>query len=121
MTDKNPLSFQLNIDPNDFMPATQEEKESLVIMRESVGFWRDGLRRLLRNKVAMVCLLVIIVIMFFAFIVPSFYPYSYSEQIKGANNLAPFEFSAEEQARIDAGDNLFPHILGRIKWDVIMR
>ena len=115
MTEKNPLSFQLNIDPNDFMPATQEEKESLVIMRESVGFWRDGLRRLLRNKVAMVCLLVIIIIMLFAFIVPSFYPYSYSEQIKGANNLAPFEFSEGEQARINAGENLFPHIFGTDK------
>lgn len=115
MTNKNPLSLQLNLNPEDFMPATQEEKESLVIMRESVGFWRDGLRRLRRNKVSMVCLFIILVTMIFAFIVPSFYPYHYSEQIKGANNLAPMEYSAGEQARIDSGEKLFPHIFGTDK------
>ena len=31
---KNPLSLQLNAD--DFLPASNEEKQSLVIMRESV-------------------------------------------------------------------------------------
>ncbi|MCI6017572.1 MAG: ABC transporter permease, partial [Clostridiales bacterium] len=49
---KNPLSFQLKIQPEDFMPASDEEKQSLVVMRESVSFWKDGLRRLLKNKVA---------------------------------------------------------------------
>ena len=115
MTNKNPLSLQRMFDPEDFMPATNEEKESLVVMRESVGFWRDGARRLRKNKVAMTCLVVIIIIMIFAFIVPSFYPYSYSEQIQGANNLKPFEFSSGEQARIAAGENLFPHIFGTDK------
>ena len=115
MTKKNPLSLQLNINPDDFLPATTEEKESLVIMRESVGFWRDGARRLRKNKVAMTCLIIIIIIMIFAFIVPSFYPYSYSQQIQGANNLKPFEFSAGEQAQINAGEKLFPHVFGTDK------
>lgn len=115
MKDKNPLSLQLKLKPEDFLPATEEEKESLVVMRESVGFWKDGFRRLRKNKVAMVCLAVIIIVMIFAFIVPSFYPYTYSQQIKGANNLSPFEFSAGEQARIDAGEKLFPHIFGTDK------
>ena len=63
MTTNNPLSLQRLFDPEDFMPATNEEKESLVVMRESVGFWRDGARRLRKNKVAMTCLMVIIIIM----------------------------------------------------------
>ena len=42
---KNPLSLHLNAE--DFAPASAEEKESLVVMRESVNFWADGLRRLL--------------------------------------------------------------------------
>ena len=112
---KNPLSFQLKINPEDFEPASNEEKESLVVMRDSVGFWKDGFRRLRKNKVAMVCLIIILVIVFFSFIVPSFYPYSYEEQIKGANNLAPMEYSEEEQARIDAGESVFPHIFGTDK------
>lgn len=115
MTKKNPLSFQLDINPEDFLPATDEEKESLVVMRESVGFWKDGLRRLRRNRVAMVCLGVIVIIMLFAFVVPSIYPYSYEQQIQGSNNLGPMEYSQEEQARIDAGEKVFPHFFGTDK------
>jgi oligopeptide transport system permease protein len=110
--EKNPFSFQLKLNPDDFLPATDEEKESLVVMRESVSFWKDGLRRLRKNKVAMVSLFIIILIMIFAFIVPSFYPYSYKTQIKGANNLAPMQYSASEQAQIEAGEKVFPHIFG---------
>lgn len=109
---QNPLSFQLKLNPEDFLPATEEEKQSQIIMRESVSFWKDGMRRLAKNKVAMVSLVVIIIIMIFSFIVPSFYPYSYKEQAKGANNLAPMQYSEEEQARIDAGEKVFPHIFG---------
>ncbi|MBQ9991036.1 MAG: ABC transporter permease [Lachnospiraceae bacterium] len=112
---ENPLSFQLKLKPEDFLPATKEEKESQVIMRESVSFWKDGVRRLAKNKVAMVSLFIIVLVMIFSFIVPSFYPYSYEEQIKGANNLKPMEYSAEEQAKIDAGEDVFPHILGTDK------
>lgn len=115
---KNPLSFQLDLNPDDFLPASEEEKQSQVIMRESVSFWKDGFRRLRKNKVAMVSIVVIILVMIFSFIVPSFYPYTYDEQIKGANNLAPFTYSADEQARIDAGD-LYSHMSSvQIRWDV---
>ncbi len=48
---QNPVSFQLKLNPDDFLPATEEEKQSQVIMRESVGFWKDGMRRLVKNKV----------------------------------------------------------------------
>lgn len=109
---QNPLSFQLKLNPEDFLPATEEEKQSQIIMRESVSFWKDGMRRLVKNKVAMVSLVVIVLVMIFSFIVPSFYPYTYKEQIKGANHLAPMEYSEEEQARIDAGESVFPHIFG---------
>ena len=111
----NPLSFQSRLNPDDFFPASSEEKESLVIMRESVGFWRDGMRRFRKNKIAMVSLVIVILIMIFSFIVPIFYPYTYEQQVKGSNNLAPMTYSEEEQARIDAGESVFPHILGTDK------
>lgn len=110
MLPKNPLSFQLKAE--DFEPATREERESLAQMRPGISFWKDAMRRFRRNKVAMVCLVVIIIIMIFAFVVPYFYPYSYDEQIKGATYLKPFELSEGEQARKDAGEKIFPHILG---------
>lgn len=110
---KNVLSFQLKAD--DFLPATEQEKESLVIMRDSVSFWKDSMRRLRKNKVAMVSLFFIIVIMVFSFIVPNFYPYSYSQQQKGAENLRPMTYSKAELERIDAGEKVFPHVLGTDK------
>ncbi|MBQ8281340.1 MAG: ABC transporter permease [Lachnospiraceae bacterium] len=112
---ENPLSFHLKLNPEDFLPATEEEKQSQVIMRESVSFWKDGMRRLLKNKVAMVSAAVILIVMIFSFIVPAFYPYTYDYQIKGANNLKPMEYSEEELARIEAGEDVFPHILGTDK------
>ena len=45
---KNPLSLQLNVE--DFAPASNDEKKSLVVMRESVNFWKDGMRRLRKNN-----------------------------------------------------------------------
>jgi len=107
---KTPLSLHLNVE--DFVPASNEEKQSLVIMRESVNFWKDGMRRLRKNKIAMVSLFFIVLIMIFAYILPEFWPYSYKEQLKYCNNLAPFEYSEVEQERIAAGEKVFPHIAG---------
>ncbi len=107
---KNVFSFQLKVD--DFLPATDDEKLSLVQMRPSVSFFKDALNRLKKNKVAMVSLIVIVIIMILAFIVPNFYPYKYDQQIQGSEYLKPMTHSAQEQARIDAGEKVFPHILG---------
>lgn len=112
---KNPLSFQLDLKPEDFLPASKDEQESLVVMRESVSFWKDGLRRFRKNKIAMVSLVVILIIMFCAFIVPMFYPYSYEQQVRGSENLAPMEYSAQELERIATGESVFPHIAGTDK------
>ena len=111
----NPLSFQARINPDDFLPASNEEKQSLVIMRESVSFWKDGVRRFCKNKIAMVSLVIVVIIMLFSFVVPAFYPYSYEQQIRGSEHLAPMEYSEEEQTRIDNGEHVFPHILGTDK------
>ena len=111
----NNKPFSLHINPDDFAPATAEEKESLVVMRKSVNFWKDGLRRLFKNKIAVVSLAVILLIIIFAYILPSFWPYSYERQIRGSENLAPFEYSEAEQQRIAAGESVFPHICGTDK------
>ncbi len=107
---KNPLSLQPDLSL--FDPATKDEKESLVVMRESVGFWRDGFRRLRKNNVAMVSLFVIILILIFAFILPGVYPYDYKTQVRGNEELAPMEYSASEQALRDSGVFVMPHFFG---------
>lgn len=117
MEKKKILSLQPDVDafvlePEDFIPATQEEKESQIILRPSVGFWKDGFRRLLKNKVAMVSLVVVILIMILSFIVPNFYPYKYEEMNRGAEFLAPMQYSEAEREKMAAGEFVFPHILG---------
>ncbi len=106
----NILSMQLDVD--DFVPASADEKESLVVMRESVSFWKDGFRRLRRNKIAMAALVLVIAIMLLSFIVPLFYPYKYEQQTKGSERLGPMQYSSKELERIEAGEKVFPHILG---------
>ena len=70
------------------------------------------MRRLWRNKLAMVCLFAIVLIALVAFIVPAVYPYSYTKQDVTAKYLQPFEYSAKEQAKIDKGESVFPHVMG---------
>lgn len=111
----NPLSFQARIRPEDFLPASSEEKQSLVIMRESVSFWKDGLRRFRKNKVAMVSLVVVVLIMIFSFVVPFFYPYTYEQQIRGSEHLGPMQYSEQELELKASGQSVFPHILGTDK------
>lgn len=107
---KNPLSFQ--VDPKLFEPASQEEKAQQVVMRESVSFGKDAIRRLMKNKIAVVCMVIIVVIALIAFIVPEFYPYSYTKQDVAAQNLRPFQYSQKEMVKIEKGEKLFPHIMG---------
>ena len=107
---KNPLSFQ--IDPNLFDRASDEEKAQIVTQRESVSFMKDALRRFVKNKMAMTCLIILIAITLIAIFVPMFYPYNYTQQDVTAKYLRPFEYSKKEMVRINAGEKVFPHIMG---------
>jgi len=109
-TKKNFLSFQ--VDPNLFERATDEEKAQIVTQRESVSFFKDAMRRLSRNRIAMICLVILVLITLVSIIVPIFYPYSYTQQDVTAKHLSPFEYSKKEQARIAKGEDVFPHIMG---------
>ena len=113
--------FSLQQDPNLFLPATDEEKEYMVQMRESSTFFRDGVKRLMKNDVAVVSIILILVITLSAIFVPMFWPYSYDRMLGVApgkqvdnsyNNLRPFEYGTTEQAKMDAGEKVFPHIFG---------
>jgi oligopeptide transport system permease protein len=106
----NPFSMQL--DAEDFLPAGADEKKDLVIMRESTTYWKDAVQRFCKNKVAMIAFVVIILVMIFAFIVPSFYPYQYDQQIRGSEDLRPMEYSQMELQKIAVGTSVFPHIFG---------
>ena len=115
MSDKKrfhkPGSLQPNIDdilqwndlPADaFEPATSEEKENFIQDRRSVSYWKDAWRRLRKNTVAMVALVIIILLAVFAFVGPAVVPYTYKQQIRGSEALHPWHYSLEDQEKINA-------------------
>lgn len=115
------MPFSMHVDVDKFLPATDAEKEYLVQMRPSTTFFRDGVKRLLRNKVATVSFFFVVTIALVSIFLPMFWPYSYDAMlgnVPGApmdssyNNLAPFEYGTTEQARIEAGESVFPHVFG---------
>ncbi len=114
---KNFLSTQ--IDLSKFAPATAEEKAQQDVMSESTTFFKDGIRRLFKNPLAVLSIILLSAIIITIVVAPMIVPYDYEEMLsingkrdKGAKNLAPFEYSVAEQEYIANGGERFPHILG---------
>ena len=118
---KEKKKFTLHIDDEKFAPASAEDKVYLVKMRPSSTFFKDGVKRLMKNKIATISLVLIVSVTLASILIPMFWPYSYDAQLgitpgkpvdASYNNLAPFEYGSSEQAKINAGENVFPHIFG---------
>ena len=114
---KSVLSAQ--IDLSKFAPATAEEKKQQEVMSESVTFFKDGMRKLFKNPLAVISIIVLFCIILTIIVAPLIVPYKYSEMLsidgkrdKGAKNLRPFEYSKAEQQYIAKGNYRFPHIFG---------
>lgn len=112
---------ELYLTPDDFLPATAEEKQYHIPQRPATTFFRDGMRRLLKNKIATASMILILLVTVAALILPGFWPYAYDQMLgytprkpmdPSFNNLAPFEYSQTEKQRIANGEQVFPHIFG---------
>ena len=117
------LSSQVDLskfNAKDFEKATDEEKRQQDVMGESTTFFKDGMRRLRKNPLAMGSIIVLVLIIASIIIAPHFCPYSYDQIItvngkrdKSATNMGPMEFSKMEQKYMDeTGEELFPHLFG---------
>ena len=117
------LSSQIDLskfNAKDFDKATDEEKKQQDVMGESTTFFKDGMRRLRKNPLAMASIVVLLIIIAIAIVAPHICPYSYSTIItvngrrdKSATNLAPMEYSQLEQSYMqESGKKLFPHLFG---------
>ena len=113
--------FNMQLDVDAFLPASAEEKAYMVQMRPSTTFFRDGVKRFVKNKIALISLIIIALIVLSCIVIPFFWPYSYDEMLgvklgrpvdSSYNNLAPFEYGETEQERIAAGEKIFPHLFG---------
>jgi oligopeptide transport system permease protein len=119
---KNPLSLQLDLSkfsPESFIPATEEEKRQQDVMSKSTTFFKDGMRKLFKNPLAVISLVLLAIILLTIIFAPMVVPYRYEEILsvngkrdKGAKNLAPFTYSQMEQEYIEQGGERFPHIFG---------
>jgi oligopeptide transport system permease protein len=116
---KNKLTLQVDLDS--FVPATAEEKEYLVKMRPASTFFKDGVKRLLKNKIATISFFIIVMITVVSIVLPMFWPYAYDQQLgitpgkpvdPSYNNLKPFTYGATEQKKMDNGEFVFPHVFG---------
>ena len=119
MMSKKPFRLHVNLDA--FMPATDEEKAYMVQMRPSTTFFRDGMKRLLKNPVATISIIIILIIALSSIFIPMIWPYSYDSMLgvtpgkpvdASYNNLAPFAYGKTEQKKLDAGETVFPHVFG---------
>ena len=113
--------FSMHVDVEDFLPASDAEKEYMVKMRPSTTFFKDGMKRLMKNKIAAISMFLIIIIALGSIIIPMFWPYKYDKMLGNTpgkpmdpsyNNLAPFEYGKSELKKIEAGEDVFPHIFG---------
>ena len=117
----NLKKLSMHPDLDCFAPASEAEKEYMVQMRPSSTFFKDGLKRLKKNKVAVVSFFIIVIIALSSIILPMLWPYRYDQMLgvtpgrpvnASYNNLAPFEYGEKEMEKIAAGEKVFPHIFG---------
>ena len=112
-----PFSFQLDV--KKFEPASEEEKRQIDVMRESTTFFKDGMRKLFKNPLSVMSLIILFSIIVLIVVAPLVVPYGYAEILtvngkrdRSAKNMAPFQYSEMEQEYIEQGGKVFPHIFG---------
>ena len=86
MKKKNPLSMHIDVDDlipeskplsaADFAAASDEEKQYMVQMRPSTTFFKDGVKRLWKNKIAVISFFIIVIVTLTSIILPMFWPYT---------------------------------------------
>ena len=114
---KRLLSLQL--DPTKFEMASAEEKAQHEQMRPSTTFFKDGMRKLFKNPLAVLSLVILLALVAVILLTPVIVPYGYSQILtvngqrdRGIANLGPFQYSDLEQQAIEEGQEIFPHIFG---------
>jgi oligopeptide transport system permease protein len=74
---------------NDFKFVAPENRANIEQIRPGLTYWKDAWRRLKKNKLAMIGLVVIMLITLFGVFGPLFTKYTYSDQKPGFNNIPP--------------------------------
>lgn len=103
------------LDQNDFKRIGADSEAREEISRPSISFWQDAMRRFRKNKTAMVCCVVLVVIISFSLIVPLSSPYTLSEQHLTHTNQGMF-YVADEGLETQHSHIFGTDDLGRDLW-----
>jgi oligopeptide transport system permease protein len=85
----NVLSMQNKISPDDFTPLGENFFAEENLETEEIGYWKASWQRLKANRIAMTAMVIIVLLMIFAFIGPMISPYTYDQQVRGDEALWP--------------------------------
>ena len=66
-----------------------DEQSSETLVRPSISYWQDAIRRLKKNKVAMISLVFLIFMILMCIFAPYIYPHAYNEQKHRIVNQGP--------------------------------
>ncbi|WP_301953151.1 ABC transporter permease [Paenibacillus tritici] len=88
-SDKNLVSPDANLKPDDFRHIGIDERQAEVIQRESLSAWRDSWERLRQNKMAMTALGILGLIILAAIFAPFFSKFNYYSNDLLSTNKPP--------------------------------
>lgn len=105
----------VRINPNDFEVVGVDIESSDAIYRPSTSYWRDAMRRMLKNKTAIICAIFLVIVILMAIIVPMVSPYGISDQ-HVQHTFAPAFFTDPSDGHMhifgtdDLGRDLFTRV-----------
>ena len=115
MTDKMPKKnlFSSQINLSKFKPADEDEKRQKEIMSESTTFFKDGMKKLMRNPLAVGSIIVLLVLIVTIIVAPMIVPYGYEEinNVDGGATAPPQTWPVPvfaDGAGVDGGDGRVP-------------
>ncbi|MBQ7372213.1 MAG: ABC transporter permease [Blautia sp.] len=85
----NVFSIQNKISPEDFTPLGADYFAEESLDTEEIGYWKASWQRLKANRIAMTAMVIIVILMLFAFVGPLLSPYTYDQQVRGDEGLWP--------------------------------
>lgn len=73
------ITEEVIIDENSFVHVGKDLEHGEQLVRPSLSYWKDAMRRLWKNKVAIICVVFLVLVILMAIIVPAVSPYTISE------------------------------------------
>lgn len=105
---------EIAITPDSFELIGADANQSEAIVRPSLSYWKDAMRRLAKNKVAIVCVVYLALVIILSIVVPMISPYTMSEIHSDHVNKSLFFKAPDGHFHIFGTDDLGRDLFVRI-------